>query len=737
MASPDISKENKTEGYQNPENGRIFAVDPLELVRGNPAANIISPEIYNRLEHNFSIEAWDKPQVVRVLTPLPDGKETTRYFVLDGLNRTKFAADHPEIIQRAKPDFVFEVKDVTATFLHDLTVVHRDEQCDDQQALTWLQYLRAVIPSTRAHQEIVPGRIAGHLMNGWNNMVGPEIAAQYSATAALGFLATKSSLAPSILETQLKKETILVNETQEQKQRIIQAFLEMAEVIQLSNLRSFNVARAALELVAKLSPAIGGEQAAIRNIYGMLHTPEIEKKLASVPEGTSRERVRDELARTILTSLGKVVDSVQRENLFDNVPAILEDQRLNLSQVSEVFAAEQPVQKYSEVKKGYNRKLLRRIYLEVSKKPADNLTSTEVNLLERLGFVMDFKSVQPATIARNIIEANKQIMQTSQFIENLVANRGALVQRGVDAVTIDEAIGKLKSNQRSVFSSITVGDLNFAKQQLEVVYMERRKSINVQQNSYLVDRLVEHSFTDTRAGTGSLLGQMIYRYIMRNFSIRDRGVVLNEQEVREIQQRIQDLTKLDRDLQSEVIEEGGLMTIKFALAKQKERDERSAKAAIPPKPIASVPEKPIVAVVPSAPSQQVPVRPPEMRTPLPTTRPDIIEQPIISEGENEKRRLDELNRRLQREIGIHLRPFVDAIQNYDLDYGSISPTNLNSLSEAMKVIGKFGWGYPDIIAQIKDKQERIVFLEEQNRLLRVIRIDRDLEDAQKDARTGR
>lgn len=90
------------------------------------------------------------------------------------------------------PDFKFRVRDTTAAYLRNVKIVPQEEKTEGQEALTMVQYLRAVIPPTIGHSQIAPDRIAAHLINGWNNMVGPDLAKKYSALAALSFLGNQA-----------------------------------------------------------------------------------------------------------------------------------------------------------------------------------------------------------------------------------------------------------------------------------------------------------------------------------------------------------------------------------------------------------------------------------------------------------------------------------------------------------------------------------------------------------------
>jgi hypothetical protein len=115
------------------------------------------------------------------------GEEVFKDFIIDGMTRTKFADDNAARIEENNPDFIFRVNDVTQDVTGNPDVVPASERHVGQNALSLVQYLRAVIPPTVEHTKIAPDRIAAHLINGWRNMVGEQIA-RYSAVAALNLL---------------------------------------------------------------------------------------------------------------------------------------------------------------------------------------------------------------------------------------------------------------------------------------------------------------------------------------------------------------------------------------------------------------------------------------------------------------------------------------------------------------------------------------------------------------------
>src|SRR3989344_7319179 len=125
-----------------PEREDYLTMDPSILMRHNPAALIVHQESYDRMAAKFEPFAlFEPPHIVRVRTfSTEQSRETARYFVIDGMTRTKYVADHEEEISRQYPDFRFRVKDTTSAYIRNNRIVHPEERTEEQDTLTMVQY---------------------------------------------------------------------------------------------------------------------------------------------------------------------------------------------------------------------------------------------------------------------------------------------------------------------------------------------------------------------------------------------------------------------------------------------------------------------------------------------------------------------------------------------------------------------------------------------------------------------
>ena len=133
------------------ETRTLRRASPADLMRDNPAALIVNKESYRLMSSGFSPRRFDPPQVARVLTYSADGEEVFKDFIIDGMTRTKFADDNAARIEENNPGFLFRVNDVTQDVIGNPDVVPASERHDGQNALSLVQYLRAVIPPTVEH----------------------------------------------------------------------------------------------------------------------------------------------------------------------------------------------------------------------------------------------------------------------------------------------------------------------------------------------------------------------------------------------------------------------------------------------------------------------------------------------------------------------------------------------------------------------------------------------------------
>lgn len=253
--------------HENGESGRLPRIDPTELLRHNPAAAILNRDTYRRMEGRFDPNLFEPVQVARVASYIAGHVRVVKPMVVDGLTRARYATEHKGIVFPQAPDFSFDVieyRDVTDSYLSNPEIVSITDRREDQDALEMEHYLKAVIPATVAHADIAPDRIAAHLINGWESMVGAELSEKYSALAAISFLTDERiniSTEANLRRDLSKQEKFIAGETDEERMLLQEKLLKMGAIIQESRLlHKSQVQQAAFDLVSSASDVIGGER---------------------------------------------------------------------------------------------------------------------------------------------------------------------------------------------------------------------------------------------------------------------------------------------------------------------------------------------------------------------------------------------------------------------------------------------------------------------------------------------
>lgn len=348
------------------ENGHKFNntewVDPAELMLDNPAALIVNREMYERMKRHFAPERLDPPQVVWVNTYSSTHGHVIRRFVVDGMTRTKFAADYKDLVFPEYPGFDLKrlmVRDVTEAQMMDPTVVPITERLEGARALTMIQYLRAVVPPTVEHSQIAPDRIAAHLINGWENIIGADLAEKFPAIAALDFFSDRN--VPTANKNDLRRYLdrqgeLFVDEqplSREDRERLFNGLGDMAQILVETKLIDHKpIIESAFSLVSTKSPVIGGEKETTKQIYGLLHLPLVAAKIGQSAENNlARVRRRDELGKTIMDLVARFAGTSQGETIVASVQEVLRNPDLKFEHVLVILRSDNPAQKYAEVRR--------------------------------------------------------------------------------------------------------------------------------------------------------------------------------------------------------------------------------------------------------------------------------------------------------------------------------------------------------------------------------------------------
>lgn len=567
-------------GLENSANRNIRIANPGNLMRDNPAALIVNREMYDRMATGFYPDLFDLPQVVKVSTYSSEHGQITRDFVLDGMTRTKYVNDHEAEIAKDRPDFRFQVRDVTAAALQNRAIVPASERIESQQALTMVQYLRAVISPTVEHSQIAPDRIAAHLINGWENMVGERLAKRYSALAALNLLGNPGiniSTDEALRRDLAKQIRIMSGETIEERVKLQSALVEMASIIRQTKLVRQEVARSAFTLVSTESPVIGGEKEARKQIYGLLHTQEVERKLtdafANVGE---REQMRDQLGLFISESFKRAAKFPNKEEAINVLGLALKDPTLSFSYVLDVFTSENPIKQYDEVREAINRERLTDTYSSVYR--TKNLTQIEVQLIDNVGKRTILSTTEIQGLTKAIKSADGAIQRAEGLKTQLAESREQIIAAGALPQTLDEAMSRINASQEAMVVSTSLQTITRRTQELNDTLNEANRRINNQITIHKIGGMIDQASGDKlQEGYGPQVKSDIIMLVFGEFK------ELNEKNLVQVRQRVKELTSLDQDLLLRV--KSGGIRLHVALQRQNERRRLSElTTAIPAAP---------------------------------------------------------------------------------------------------------------------------------------------------------
>jgi len=406
----------------------LISIDPSEVIKNNPAGLVVSPDIYRRIVDNFSPELLDPIQIVQVQIYSQKKGTIIKPLAVDGLHRSKVLSDHKGQPLPDKSGFYpkkISAKDVTAAYLEMPWVVPDEERVSNQQALTMIQYLRVVIPWTKEHSQIAPDRIAAQLINGWNSIVGEALAERFSALAALNFLNNPNVPTANTeeLKDYLSKQKELLLGLHPNERIILESALtQTSHLIKEAELIEADIAKAAFALIGGKIEAIGGENQARKEVYGLLYgllyTPKIEEVLRifgfdSLVELESRR-----------TQLGEVLYQAlcQSETVdIDTLIAASSNPYLSIEDIKAVLTAVNPKSVLTEVKTRTNTDLLTQSYLASTSR--NNLTEIESKLVSNLSHDFDIEKLND--YAETIDTTTKTLLESRlivAFIEERFKN---------------------------------------------------------------------------------------------------------------------------------------------------------------------------------------------------------------------------------------------------------------------------------------------------------------------------
>lgn len=696
----------------------LIRIDPVELMRDNPAALIVNEESYQGMNTRFIIGKNDPPKVVRIISYSSEHGEVIRLFVEDGMTRTKFHADHKGQRRPEYPDYSFDtmlVADVTDDEIENTRVVRPEEYEETKKrgALTMVQYLRSIIPPTVEHAKIAPDRIAAHLINAWDNMTG-EISNRYSALAALSLLSSPE--APIGNNTLLlryldKQPELMVGETLEERNKLKKALLDIAEVITQSTLVKQHVAESAFVLVSAQSPVIGGETEARRQIYGLLHTPSIERNLQrSFHELSVREQKRDELDKVVTKAFNGIKGKPNNQQIIESIGEALRDNLLDYADLLKVVTSETPDITYAHIKRRVNVNRLSEAYKAII--GGSEGSENEQKLIANLGGVTYLPS-ELDLVTTAIQDAQVALTATTSLRIRLETERDALLTIGLKVEEIDQIIAETIRLSNWVLSTERVQTLNNrvrGKGGLQETINRAMRNIEDRTLRFEIGQLADEVFTqELQTVSGGQIRGGLANYILRIASDPGDPHRVDPKNKTQIKVRLTTLKELDKDIREKVI--SGEWRYVKAL---REQDGRRKQTIDPQQDqVTSQPDLAISIITPS---------------PI-----DVVEPQVIETVESADRQTVENIRKTKGNQTVRdlLEASSPILRQVDVDPTEIEDSTREIIDVFLREIGRIRFGHPDLVRGFGDTER----LRNENQRLRQLLAQRELSDNIRDSQT--
>ncbi len=328
----------------------LLSFSPAELAEQNPQLAICSPISYVDMRDNFDPQSFMPIEVVRIETTDEAGNKSSIYGVIDGHTRLKFATDtNRKDITQFNQILAF---DRTQRELAKLGKVNRD-------SLTMEEYLYSVVEATKAHQDIAPDRIAAHFLNSWSVLVGTKAASCCSASAALSILADRDTPkgTPAQLEQFVRRlfNSSTKDLTQEQRERVIPAFMHIDQVLNDLQVTPESVYRGAFKVLATQEGLPGGKEQAILEIIGLVSDSRVFAGADSGPVQEQPISVATQQWQLAEAALAILSREFQHRNNIDEpmqfISSVLFDQSLTISEKMGLFDRPDPRSIYAQLRR--------------------------------------------------------------------------------------------------------------------------------------------------------------------------------------------------------------------------------------------------------------------------------------------------------------------------------------------------------------------------------------------------
>jgi hypothetical protein len=385
-----------------------------QLVSDNSGTHILADEKYKAIVGNqgqgFKAVKFGALEGARVKT-----KNGIKFLLIDGHHRAKSLDTHFDTIMDNNPKFVLKLYDSTDDILEDAK--YKAEKRDGVTAISMADYMLKVIGPTKDHALIAPQRIAMHLITGWEDIAGADLASKYSTLTALTFLRDLYTGPEGLTKEFKKTKAFFPGETADQREQLQRALTEMNQIIIDTNLGRKEIASAAFVLVGTRAETIGGQEEAKKQLRSFLDDPVMQKKITDAfPAGDIPQNIYDTLVSNMLTTLARVPQgrvAYEAESIFK----ALMNPFFSLKDVEAVIAAKAPSATYKR-KEEANRRTLRRDYLH-TKKGGLGLSDVEKDLIKKLTGVEPDETAEAVQVIQTV---DRIVTRATELIKGLADN---------------------------------------------------------------------------------------------------------------------------------------------------------------------------------------------------------------------------------------------------------------------------------------------------------------------------
>lgn len=433
MAAVDRSKtyEELQAIAEARENRTIVHLAPNELLEWNGQANIYNQKSYSSMDGMFRAAKFREIEVVWVVDANGEG----HYGIVDGHTRTRFAADreYPAI---AAIDLTPE--ETINGFFETAT------DKNGKVGITMGQYLNLVIPPTKEHSEIAAGRIAYHLLAGWDSMVGHEVAEKFSAIDALSFFAEVKNqrLYRLDIEKYIRSLPVLIEgETKSQRQQLTSALIDTKRLLSDLELRADEVFDQAFQIFASQYEFFQGNEQRALEIKGLLNVPVVHKrtmdsmsKQHGLPEYVRRHNQLFECVVQTCERLSSELGVSQAMNFVDEV---LSDGGITYQEVFSILTDTDPLQAYGNHPSAGN-------YIELMKYHRSEGKYQELTDTEYSAFTQLSRIKEPTQSTKEIYDLSRRVVVVVDDLQAKLDSPRLSDQHGRIKADIDR-ISKCKS----------------------------------------------------------------------------------------------------------------------------------------------------------------------------------------------------------------------------------------------------------------------------------------------------